>query len=64
VKTLEQYMDDPSVAHLKMPLREVKAIRLMLYDITKDMTSEEVVAYYNDCLERAQEKSGFKFKVV
>jgi tRNA U34 2-thiouridine synthase MnmA/TrmU len=56
-------MSDPSVAHLQMPLREVKAIRLMIYDETKGMTSPERTAYYNDSVKRAQEK-GFKLKIV
>ena len=63
MKTLSDYMNDPSVAHLQMPLREVKAIRLMIYDETKDMNSSERTAYYNDSIKRAQEK-GFKLKVV
>ena len=64
MKTLEHYMDDPSVIHMQMPLREVKAIRLMIHDETKDMTSSEVTAYYNESLDRLQEKYGFKFNVV
>ena len=63
MKTLEQYMNDPSVTHIQMPLREVKAIRLMIHDETKDMTSSERTAYYNDSIKRAQEK-GFKLKTV
>ena len=62
MKTLNDYMSDPSVAHLQMPLREVKAIRLMIYDETKSMTSSERTAYYNDSVKRAQEK-GFKLKI-
>ena len=64
MKTLEHYMDDPSVSHLQMPLREVKAIRLMIHDRTKDMTSAERVDYFNKSVEVAQEKYGFKFKVA
>ena len=63
MKTLKDYMNDPRVANLQMPLREVKAIRLMIYDETKDMTSSERTAYYNSSIKRAQEK-GFKFKIV
>ena len=63
MKTLEQYMNDPNVAHMQMPLREVKAIRLMIYDEIKDMTSSERTAYYNDSIKRAQEK-GFNLKTV
>ena len=63
MKTLNDYMNDSSVAHLQMPLREVKAIRLMIHDETKDMTSSERTTYFNDSVKRAQEK-GFKFKTA
>ena len=43
---LEKYMNDPDIAHLEMPLREVKAIRLMIFDDTKDMTFDERNAYF------------------
>ena len=33
-----------------MPLCEVHAIRLMIYNETKDMSSAEKTAYYNDSL--------------
>jgi hypothetical protein len=64
VKTLDDYMNDASVVHMQMPLREVKAIRLMIHDETKDMTSSERTAYYNDSVKRAQEKYGFKLKTA
>ena len=63
MKTLDDYMNDPSIAHLQMPLREVKAICLMLHDETKDMTPTERTAYYNDSIKRAQEK-GFKLQTI
>jgi len=56
-------MNDISVTHLQMPLREVKAIRLMIHDETKDMNPSEKTAYYNDSIKRAQEK-GFKLQTV
>ena len=64
MKTLEDYMNDPSVSHLQMPLREVKAIRLKIYDETKNMTSTELTNYYNKNFEEAQKKYGFKFKTA
>ena len=64
MKTLDDYMNDPCVAHLQMPLREVKAIRLMIYDKTKDMNSAELTDYYNNSLVEAQKKYGFKLKVA
>ena len=63
MKTLENYMNDPSVAYMQMPLREVKAIRLMIHEETKDMTASERTAYYNDSIKRARAK-GFTLKVV
>ena len=64
MKTLSDYMNDSNVAHLQMPLREVKAIRLMKYDKTKDMTPAERVACTNRSIEEAQAKYGFKFKIA
>ena len=64
MKTLNDYMDDPSVAKLQMPLREVKAIRLMIHDEIKDMTSTERTAYFNNSARKAKEEYGFKFKIV
>ena len=42
MKKLEDYMKDPTVVNEPMPLREVYAIRLMIYDETKNMTPEEL----------------------
>jgi len=61
VKTLDDYMNDPSVAHLQMPLREIKAIRLMIYDRQKDMTPDELRDYYDQIKQRAQKEFGIKF---
>jgi hypothetical protein len=59
VRTLEDYMNDPRVANEQMPLREVHAIRLMIYDRTKDMTPAERTAYYNNKAIEAGKKYGF-----
>jgi hypothetical protein len=48
VKTLNDYMNDPSVVNEQMPLREVHAIRLMIYDRTKGMTPVERTQYYSE----------------
>ena len=61
MKTLEDYMNDPSVAHLQMPLREVKAIRLMIHDEQKNMTPEELREHYEKVKKKAQEDFGIKF---
>ena len=61
MKTLEHYMNDPAVAHLQMPLREVKAIRLMIDDEEKDMTAEERREHYQNFKQRMQEQHGLKF---
>ena len=62
MKTLDDYMKDPDISRIPMPLREVKAIRLMLYDETKDMTP----AQYKDRLDKITEVNARKygFKVV
>ena len=60
MKTLNDYMNDPSVINEQMPLREVHAIRLMIYDRTKEMTPAERTSYYNNKLVKAQKKYGFK----
>ena len=61
MKTLEEYMNDPSVVHMQMPLREVKAIRLMIYDEQKDMTPDEIREYYEQLAQRTQKEYGIKF---
>jgi len=60
VKTLEHYMNDPAVAHLQMPLREVKAIRLMIYDEEKDMTPDEISEKYRQLSKRMYDEFGIK----
>ena len=62
MKTLNDYMNDPSVVNEPMPLREVHAIRLMIFDETKDMDPAERTAYYNDSLKEIQGK--YNVKVV
>ena len=46
-KTLDDYMNDPDIINEPSALREVHAIRLMIYDETKNMTKEERTAYYS-----------------
>ena len=60
MKTLNDYMNDPSVVNEQMPLREVHAIRLMIYDETKDMSPTDRTAYYNDGLEEICQKYNIK----
>ena len=61
MKTLEEYMNDPSLVHMQMPLREVKAIRLMIYDEQKDMSPDEIREYYKQLAQRTQKEYGIKF---
>ncbi len=60
MKTLKDYMNDPSVADEPMPLREIHAIRLMIYEETKDMTPSQLAAYHDKNLKAAKKKYGFK----
>jgi hypothetical protein len=48
MKTLDDYMKDPSLAGEMEAMREIHAIRLMIHDETKDMTPEEKRAYYHN----------------
>lgn len=43
---IDKYMNDPDIVNEPMPLREVHAIRLMIWDEIKDMTPEEEAAYW------------------
>lgn len=61
MKTLEHYMNDPSVVHMQMPLREVKAIRLMIRDEQKDMTPEELRESFQQFKQRIREQYGLEF---
>ena len=61
MKTLNDYMGDPSVAHLQMPLREVKAIRLMIHDEQKNMTRDEIKDYYDKLKQKVQKEFNIKF---
>ena len=47
-KTLDDYMNDPELTGEPSALREVHAIRLMIYDETKDMTAVEKTTYYRE----------------
>jgi len=51
-KTLDEYMSDPDIADEPEALREIHAIRLMIYDETKDMTAAEHTACYKGSADR------------
>jgi len=53
IKTLDDYMNDPDIADEPMPIREIHAIRLMIYDETKDMSADEETAYFHERAVRA-----------
>ena len=53
---LDKYMNDPDIINEPMPLREVHAIRLKIYNETKDMSSDERKAYYADGLDAICQK--------
>ena len=46
-KTLDDYLNDPDIINEPMPIREIHAIRLMIYDEVKHMTNSEFVDYFN-----------------
>jgi len=51
-KTLDDYMNDPDIAKMREPWREIHAIRLKQRDETKDMSFEERKAYYDEATTR------------
>jgi len=57
----EKYMNDPEIVDEPMALREVHAIRLMIYNDTKKMTPIERKAYYNAGLDEVRKKYNFTF---
>lgn len=58
----EKYMNDPDIIDEPMALREVHAIRLMIHDQTKNMTSEELTKHYSDSAHAVEEELGIKFR--
>ena len=46
MKKLEDYMNELDIINEPLPLREVHAIRLKIYDEIKDMMFDERSAYY------------------
>jgi hypothetical protein len=51
-------MAEPSIAHEPLPLREIHAIRLMIYDETKNMTLEERLAFRKKRADTVMERYG------
>jgi hypothetical protein len=45
-------MNDPDIISEPAALREIHAIRLMIYDEIKDLTPEEHTAYFRNSAER------------
>jgi len=45
-KTLDDYMNDPDIINENPVMREIHAIRLMIYDRTKHMTNAEFNEHY------------------
>ena len=63
MKTIEDYMDDPSLADEPMPLREVHAVRMLIHDETRNMKPDELHAYYAESLEMAKKTHDIKVAV-
>ena len=59
-KTIDDYLNDPDLAGEPSALREVHAIRLMIHDEIKGMTTAERTAYFNGSAARllALDKTG------
>ena len=58
---LEQYLNDPALADEPLPLREIHAIRLMITDDTKNLSANEIRAYYQAALDQAKQRFKFKY---
>jgi hypothetical protein len=48
MKTINDYLNDPSLVNEPIALREIHAVRLMIHDETKNMTTEEKRAYHDN----------------
>ena len=59
---LDTYMNDSEIINEPMPLREIHAVRLKIYDETKNLTVNERRAYYTDGLDEVCQK--FKIEIV
>ena len=60
-KSLDEYMNDPEIVNEPSPtLREIYAIRLKIYDETKDMTAAEHTRWSNERAQRLAAQYGFK----
>jgi len=57
---IDKYMNDPDIINEPMPLREVHAIRLMIWDEIKDMTPEERSAYWRAKTEKVMKQYNIK----
>ena len=58
--SLDRYMNDPEIINEPMPLREIHAIRLKIYDETKNMTADERRAYYAEGLDEICQRYNIK----
>lgn len=57
---LDEHMNDPDIVNEPMPLREIYAIRLMIYDEIKNMTPEERTAYWEKKTDEIMKKYGIE----
>jgi hypothetical protein len=60
MNNFDKYYNDPDIVDEPTALREVHAIRAMLYDETKDMTTEEYTLFVRESTKAAVEKYGLK----
>jgi hypothetical protein len=59
----EKYMNDPDIINEPMPMREIHAIRLMIYDETKNMTPEERAKHVHDQAQEMIDKYGLQVSI-
>jgi hypothetical protein len=57
MRTFKDYLKTPEIAEEPLFLQEIHAARLKIQDETRDMTSEERIAYFNKAAEFLTKKA-------
>jgi hypothetical protein len=57
-----KYLNDMDIINEPMPMREIHAIRIMLYEQTKNMTPTEHAEYFNTAAQEIIDNYGLQVK--
>ena len=63
-KTFEEYMNDPEIIDEPLPLREVHAMRLAIYDQIKDMSPEERFRFSKEQADHMMKEYNLSYAVL